>query len=334
MNAKTPAQTAPSNATAAGHSLATPVAFFVFNRPAPTARVLEAIRAARPATLLVIADGPRRGRAGEAELCRGVRELILSGADWNPRLLTHFADENLGCRRRISSGLDWTFSQVEEAIIIEDDCLPDPTFFRFAADLLEHYRNDTRIGVISGDNFQPQPLNSPASYYFSKYNHCWGWATWRRAWKFYDDEMKSWPALRDAGWLEGLFPRREYSGYWRGLFDQVAKRQIDTWDYPWTFACWSQSLMTILPRANLVTNIGFGPDATHTQSHDPGQHLLPARPMTFPLVHPAVVTLNHAADDYSQAHVFGEAKLKTLPARLRRLRRKLGGRPSPVKGRH
>lgn len=325
MNDRHQSQAAPPGGTSPA-ALAAPVVFFIFNRPATTARVLEQIRAARPATLLVVADGPRRDRPGEAELCREVRELVLSRIDWNPRLLTQFAEENLGCRRRISSGLSWAFEQVEEAIILEDDCLPDPTFFRFAADLLEFYRHDARIGVISGDNFQAQPMNSPASYYFSKYNHCWGWATWRRAWKYYDDDMKTWPALRDSGWLEGLFPRREYSGYWRGLFDQVAARRIDTWDYPWTFACWSQSLLSVLPRSNLITNIGVGPDATHTQGMDPGQHFLRTSPMKFPLVHPPAVVLDYAADDYSQAHVFGEARLKTLPARLRRLRRKLGRR--------
>jgi hypothetical protein len=330
MNTSHQTQAAPPVGASAAPPSGVPVVFFIFNRPATTAKVLERIRAARPSRLLLVADGPRADRPGESELCRRVRELVLSGLDWKPDLLTDFSEKNLGCRARISSGLDWAFEQVEEAIILEDDCLPDATFFRFTAELLAYYRNDTRIGVISGDNFQPQPLSGADSYYFSKFNHCWGWATWKRAWKYYDHDMRAWPALRESGWLEGLFPRREYSAYWRGFFDQVAKRRIDTWDYTWTFSCWAQSLLSVLPRANLVTNIGAGPDATHTHTFDPGQHFLRTCPMAFPLVHPASVVMNHAADDYSQAHLYGEAKLKTLAARFRRLRRKVRRRLSPA----
>jgi hypothetical protein len=157
----------------------TPIAFFIFNRPDTTARVFEAIRQAQPSKLLVVADGPRSTRPGEAEKCAATR-AIIDQVDWECEVLTNYSDVNLGCRHRVSSGLDWVFEQVEEAIILEDDCLPHPTFFRFCEELLEWYRHDHRIVAISGDNFQNGHQSGEFSYYFSRYVHIWGWATWRR----------------------------------------------------------------------------------------------------------------------------------------------------------
>jgi hypothetical protein len=306
-----------------------PVVFCIFNRPDKTAKVFEAIRVAKPEVLLVVADGPRAGKPGEAESCRRTKDLVLSGIDWDTRVLTNFSETNLGCRKRISSGLTWAFEQVEEAIILEDDCLPDPTCFRYCTELLEYYRHDTRVGLIGSNNFQPQPMPLETSYYFSKYGHIWGWASWRRAWKLYDLEMTLWPELRDSGWLEGMFPRPEHSLYWRQIFDRVWRGEIDTWDYQLAFSLWSQNMISIVPRANLVSNIGAGQDATHTQKVDPRAHALPTVPMSFPLSHPKHKAIHHKADLYSQMTHYGEAwpppppKSYTIPARLGRMGRKL-----------
>lgn len=301
---------------------AAPVALFVFARPDHTRAVIRQIRQARPAILLVVGDGPRPNHPADRERCAEVRRIIEREVDWNPRLLTLFSETNLGCRQRISSGLHWVFQQVKEAIILEDDCLPDPTFFRYCGELLHHYADDARVGCISGDNFQPQPFACGASYYFSKYNHCWGWATWRRAWSFYDDTMSGWPELKAAGWLQGVFSDAREAAYWTRIFDTVHRRELDTWDYVWTYSCWAQSFLSILPKINLVANIGFGSSATHTTGAMPPWLPLSAQAMPFPLRHPPVMVVSHAADQWSQKNIFGSAKSRGLVPRLQRLFRK------------
>ena len=173
----------------------TPVAFIIFNRPDTTKRVFEAIRQAKPPKLFVIADGSRSDRLGEAEKCAATR-AIIDGVDWECEILTNYSDVNLGCKIRVSSGLDWVFSEVEEAIILEDDCLPHPSFFAFCEELLEKYRNDSRIMQICGSNVLKDQVNIDDSYYFSKYGPIWGWASWRRAWQEYDVDMKLWAEVK------------------------------------------------------------------------------------------------------------------------------------------
>lgn len=299
--------------------LRTPVAFVVFNRPELTARVFARIAAARPSTLLVVADGPRPARAGDAERCAAVREVV-SRVDWPCELLTNFADANLGCRRRVASGLDWVFATVEEAIILEDDCLPDATFFRYCAELLARHRDDERVGMISGDNFQPASHVRPYSYSYSHFCHIWGWATWRRAWRHYDVGMSLWPAARDAGLLETMFADRAYVRWWSEIFDRVHAGEIDTWDYQWVFACWAQRALSVMPATNLISNIGFGPEATHTRRATAGADL-PTAPMRFPLQHPPFTIRDACADSYSQRTVLRAPG--PLGRALRRARRTL-----------
>ena len=285
-----------------GAQLRTPVAFLVFNRPEPTRRVFERIAAARPPKLLVVADGPRPGRPGEAERCAEVRDIV-SRVDWDCEVVTNFADANLGCRRRVASGLDWVFASVEEAIVLEDDCLPDPSFFRFAQELLARFRDDERVGMISGDNFQAAGRPpSPHSYYFSHFCHIWGWATWRRAWRHYDVDMALWPAAREAGLLEEMFHDRAYARWWSQTFDRVHAGEIDTWDYQWVFSCWSQRALAVGPESNLVSNIGFGSDATHTRRRNSTADLA-ATAVAFPLRHPPFMIRDERADAYSRRRV-------------------------------
>ncbi|MGC1799486.1 MAG: hypothetical protein WA701_03795, partial [Solirubrobacterales bacterium] len=189
----------------AGWEFRTPVAMLIFNRPETTARVFERVREARPPKLLVVADGPRADRPGEAGRCREAR-AVVEAVDWPCELMTDYSEVNLGCGKRISSGLDWVFDSVEEAIVLEDDCLPHPSFFRFCEELLKRYRAEERVVHVSGDNFQSAGRAGGAvgrllrlagrswspSYYFSRYAHVWGWASWRRAWSDYDFEMTAW----------------------------------------------------------------------------------------------------------------------------------------------
>lgn len=285
--------------------LTTPVAFFTFNRPHLTQIVFNAIRQAKPTMLLVVADGSRSDRIGEAELCAKTRAIIKQ-VDWHCEVLTNFSEINLGCRRRISSGLDWVFDTVEEAIILEDDCLPNATFFPFCEALLERYRHDSRIMVISGDNFQFGRRRTEDSYYFSRYNHCWGWASWRRAWRYYDVEMSLWSVVKQGKWLQDMLEDDRAAQYWTELFEAVSSNRIDTWDYQWTFACWVQHGLTILPNINLVSNIGFGEDATHTKEVSKLGNL-PTAAIQFPLRHPAFVIRDNQADNFTEKRIFKQS---------------------------
>ena len=282
----------------------TPVALIIFNRPSTTAKVFEAIRQAKPPKLLVVADGARSDRPEEAEKCLAAR-AIIEGVDWECEVLTNYSDVNLGCKQRLSSGLDWVFANVEEAIILEDDCLPDPSFFPFCEQLLEHYRHDQRIMVISGVNFQFGNKRTNDSYYFSRYMHCWGWASWRRAWQYYDVEMKLWPKIRDENWLQSVFAEASSINYWQKILQATYQGEINTWDYQWTFACWLQNGLTVLPNVNLISNIGFGVGSTHTEQAENLYANLPVEQMSFPLSHPQFIIRDTQADSFTQNEHFG-----------------------------
>ncbi len=278
----------------AEHRLNTPVAFLIFNRPDTTAMVFEAIRQARPPQLLVVADGPRANRPEEEPLCQATR-AVIEGVDWPCEVLTNYSDVNLGCKTRVSSGLDWVFSNVDEAIILEDDCLPHPTFFRFCEELLERYRDDDRVMMIAGTNKLFGRRSISTSYYFSRYVHVWGWASWKRAWKYYDVGMKAWPEIRDGGSLNGIFREKRVARYWHRMFERVYHGGVDTWDYQWTFACLIQNGVTILPNVNLISNIGFGSMATHTQGRSVYAGMK-TESMLFPLKHPVSLIRDEQAD--------------------------------------
>jgi len=282
--------------------LKTPVAFIIFNRPDTTKRVFAEIAKARPPKLLVIADGPRADRPDDAEKCAAVR-AIIDNVDWDCEVLTNYSDVNLGCKRRVSSGLDWVFDTVDEAIILEDDCLPHPTFFRFCEEMLEKYRDDERIAMISGDNFQFGRKRTGYSYYFSRHTHIWGWASWRRAWRNYDVDMKLWPEIRDGGWLKDLLGSKVSYLYWKYIFENVYKGKVDTWDYQWTFSCWVHSMMTIMPIVNLVSNIGFGRGAVHTTEKNKFSEMK-IEPMIFPISYPPYVLLDSVADSITEKQVY------------------------------
>ena len=282
--------------------LSTPVAFIIFNRPDTTARVFAEIAKAKPPKLLVVADGARPSREGEAEQVAQTR-AIIEGVDWPCEVLTNFSDTNLGCKKRVSSGIDWIFEQVEEAIILEDDCLPESTFFRFCEEMLARYRHDERISMISGNNFLFGQVDIPESYYFSRYMHIWGWASWRRAWKDYDVNMTDWSHLRSSGMLEHTIQNRSERQYWLNAFDGVKVGKIDTWDYQWGLSCWVQSRIAVMPAVNLISNIGFGPGATHTK----GASIFSAmstQEIDFPLHHPKQIFPNLLADGITAKNMF------------------------------
>lgn len=296
--------------------LTTPVAFIIFNRPDTTAQVFSEIARARPTKLLVISDGPRADRPGEENIVAATREIIKQ-VDWECEVLTNYSEFNLGCKRRVSSGIDWVFEQVEEAIILEDDCLPDPSFFRFCQDLLERYRYDRRIGLISGDNFQFGNRRNDDSYYFSKYTHIWGWASWRDRWSgSYDVSLEKWPLARDEGWLADMLVDKSEASYWRGIFERVYRGEIDTWDYQWVFANWAEGWMSVTPSVNLISNIGFGGDATHTQQSSIFADMN-VEEIHFPLKHPQFMVRNTVADLYTYKVMFSRPIWKRVASKIR-----------------
>ena len=301
-------------------TLRTPVVFMIFNRPEMTKMVFEEIRKARPSKLLVIADGPRLDKPGEVQRCTAVRSIVES-IDWDCEVLKDYSEVNLGCGRRVASGLNWVCSIVEEAIILEDDCLPHPTFFLFCQESLERYRHDPRIMTISGNNFQFGKQRTDYSYYFSRHFHMWGWATWRRVWQNYDFTMKLWPEVRDEKWLFDIFgsmqadfqdnqqPFNILGGTraaesWHRKFEGTYTGEIDTWDYQFYFQCLVQNGLHVLPHVNLVSNIGFGPQAIHTKDSNSKFANVPIEAMSFPLNHPNFMIRNAWADEYTQWFLF------------------------------
>jgi len=277
-------------------SLQTAVLFLVFNRPDPTAQVFEAIREAKPPRLYVAADGPRADRVGEAERVAKVRE-IATAVDWPCEVKTLFREENLGCKCAVSGGITWFFEHEERGIILEDDCLPHPDFFPFCETLLDRYATDDRVWVITGDNFQDGVRRGEASYYFSRYNHVWGWASWRRAWQKADMDIRFWPEWKTSTAWREFWPDLVARKYWERVFDRMHRAEIDTWDYPWSASVWYHGGLTATPNVNLVSNIGYGPDSTHTASADS-----PLAGMAIKAIgklsHPKVIKQDTAADRY------------------------------------
>jgi hypothetical protein len=280
--------------------LKTPVVLLVFKRPDTTKKVFEAIRSAKPSQLLLIADGPRCDRPEEVEKCAATR-AIIDRVDWDCEVLKNYADTNLGCGKRVATGLDWVFENVEEAIILEDDCVPHPTFFRFCEELLERYRYDERIFSISGQNFQFGRNQTSDSYYFSHFNHSWGWASWRRAWKYFDFDMKCWPEVNQKNLLNSVLSDSKTVKDWTRIFQLTYENHANIWDYQWRLAMWMQSGLSVLPHVDLVSNIGFGKNSTNTKDE-----IVPitTQAIQFPLKHPSYLVRNLKADNYTQKTIF------------------------------
>lgn len=278
-------------------SFDTPILFLVFNRPDTTAKVFEKIREIKPARLFVAADGPRPGKEGEAAKCGEVRKLILDGIDWTCDVKTLFRDSNMGCGRAVSEASKWFFNSAGEGIVLEDDTLPDSSFFKYCKDLLAYYRNDESIKMIGGCNFQKGKIRGDGSYYFSDYIHGWGYASWQRAWKNYDFKLDQFTEESFELLLEKKIPDNIEREYWKKIYRDILDKKYDTWDFQFLFSMWQENAKSIIPNKNLVTNIGFGNNATHTaHSNDPAANI----PLSslHKIVHPSSSKVNSLADRY------------------------------------
>jgi|GEM_PF-835450 len=243
-----------------------PVLLLLFNRPDLTRGLVESLRIVRPGELYVAVDGPREGVPGDREKVEEVRKIAEEEIDWPCRKHWLVRSENLGCGVGVSSAISWFFQQVEQGIILEDDCHPDPSFFGFCQAMLERYSDDNRVAMISGTSLLPDGVILERPYYFSKYTGIWGWASWRRMWEcyaydLYGSSAKDWEAIVEKNNPDPL--EREY---WMHFLHSMLAGEIDTWDFQVQFAKWKSGGLTITPGRNLVENRGFRPDATHTQT--------------------------------------------------------------------
>jgi hypothetical protein len=281
----------------------TPILFIVFNRPEHTRKVFERIKEVKPKFLFVVADGPRADHAEDAEKCEQVRRYIVESVSWPCELKTLFRDENFGCGRGPAEAISWFFSNIEEGIVLEDDCLPDVTFFTFCQELLRRYRNDDRIMHISGTNFQDDRIVLPDSYYFSQYPHIWGWASWRRAWKNYQYRITD-SADEIRLTLKRRLKSKEENRLWEDvMIKSFSAGKKDVWDYQWCYLFWKNNGISILPSRTLVKNIGLGIDSTHTSSFSSGYEQNTVAPI-HNLIHPAHVKENRLADQYTFRRYF------------------------------
>lgn len=282
----------------------TPILFLIYNRPDTTKMVFEKIREIKPSKLFIAADGPRHHKVGEKEKCDAVRQLVLDGVDWACEVKTLFRNENLGCGKAVSSAITWFFDNAEEGIILEDDTLPDKSFFTFCETLLEKYRHVDAVKMISGNNFQRGRQRSDGSYYFSAYSHIWGWATWKRTWEVYNFDLDNFTDDEFDSCLDYYFKTKKIKTHWRSVFERVRKNEIDTWDYQLLFSIWKKRGNSILPNQNLVTNIGFGEQATHTTDVKSFSANLPVNHITE-IIHPSVIEINKKADlFYDDNYIF------------------------------
>jgi hypothetical protein len=308
--------------------LTTPVALVLFNRPDVTARVFGQIAQVKPKRLYLIADGPRIDRPDDVHACQAARDVV-EHVDWDCEVFRNYSEVNLGCGLRPATGFSWLFEQVEEAIILEDDCVPHPTFFPFCEELLERYRDDRRVVSIGALNSEGRRSDDPLhqySYHFSRILATWGWATWRRAWQQVDMKLSAWPEVRSTGLLMEMVGDARIAERYARLFDRAhaAAGQIDFWDYQWVFAGWLQNGFAAMPNGNLVSNIGFGSHGTHTKDGMSRLSAADTEPMRFPLVHPPYLIHDRESDRLHFAR---------LPDKRRGWMRKIRSRMKRVAGR-
>ncbi|MDP1728351.1 MAG: hypothetical protein Q8M15_16325 [Bacteroidota bacterium] len=294
-----------------------PVLLIIFNRSDTALMVIEQLRAAAINKLYIYCDGPRLSTTGEAELLLSVQKSIIKSINWPCEIKTNFNTNNEGPRLAIGHAINWFFEHEEEGIILEHDCVPSVSFFGFCKDLLNHYRNDERIMHISGDNFQFGKTRGNGSYYFSKLNHIWGFATWKRAWQHYDVDMKNFELFKKEQKIKSVLNDKRSQKIWMEIFEKTYRKEIRTWDYQWTFAMWCNNGLAILPNVNLVSNIGFDSQALNTT--DPNHILANLQRAEIETInHPTFILADSEADKFATNDVFNPTLLKFALRKFRK----------------
>jgi hypothetical protein len=264
-------------------SIRTAVAIFGFNRPDCLVQVFNRVREVKPTKLFLVLDAPRSNRLDDIPKWEACKK-IFEGVDWACDVYRNYANENMGCRWRMTTGISWVFEHVEEAILLEDDCVPHIDFFPFCAELLERYRHDSRIGMIAGHQAHLSVVEHETSYYFDRFNTIWGWATWRRAWNTFDSKMDEWPKVRRTTKLKSVFVTKSLTQTFFDYFDAVYEGKVSSWATAWFLSCLRQGYLCIHPCVNLITNIGI------VGAHNSERcrfHFVPTEAIQFPLKHPA-----------------------------------------------
>jgi hypothetical protein len=290
------------------------ILFIIFNRPTETRTVFESIREAKPSRLCIAADGPRKDNKEDYMLCEQVR-LSVSNIDWPCEVVTRFQEKNLGCKKHVSSAITWFLEHVEEGIILEDDCLPDQSFFTFVQAMLERYRSNNEVMHISGANFNVASSPLQPSYYFSQCPHIWGWATWKRAWETYDIDMNDLSPYIESRSIYTLFKSKDAADFWISLFKHIKGKNIDTWDAQWAYSIIKNKGKAITPKVNLVKNIGFGDTSTHTTNKN--GHLSHATHHMEHIIHPQNTEVDRKIDDILVHTLYIESFWNKLFRRLK-----------------
>lgn len=285
------------------YALNTAVLFLVFNRLDTTKQVFEAICQAKPPRLYVAADGARTSKEGEAEKVQLVRDYITQNIDWDCEVKTLFREKNLGCKYAVSGAITWFFENEEQGIILEDDCLPSQSFFWYCEELLNKYKYDDSIYLVSGDSRGSESFGMQEDYSFCKYPLIWGWASWARVWKTYDPEVSDWPSCRNILPYD-ISKYAPTMRFWKGVFDRVYKKEIDTWDYQFSYLLLKNKAKCIVPKFNLISNIGFGAEATHTYDVDSASANRTRFDFDFPLNHSINPENENLINDYYDKNEF------------------------------
>lgn len=276
----------------------TPILFLTFKRLDTTKKVFERIREQQPSYLFIASDGPRKGNESDFDDIIRVRTYLNSKIDWKCEVKTLYQEENLGCGIGPYTAITWFFSHVSQGIILEDDCMPYGDFFTFCEQMLDYYKDSTQVMEISGTSLQKRNKPGDASYYFSKYGGIWGWASWARAWKSYDYEMKGYKDFRDQNAISHVFESKNQQKYWIKTFDWAST--LGTWwDYQWKFSIWLKKGICIVPNINLIRNIGFNSYGTHTLVEPSWYKTLTAGNGNLgELVHPKFIIVDVEADNF------------------------------------
>ena len=281
-----------------------PVLIIIFNRPNFVKKLIDTLRQVRPSKIYVVADGPREGVSEDLDKCYQAKKQI-DEIDWECDIQKKYSEINLGCGLNPSEGISWALSRSEKVIILEDDCLPNIDFFKYCDELLDLYLDDERIMMISGNNHTFGKFNFNHSYEFTHHTQTYGWGTWRRAWNRYDLTMKIWPEYRTLTWLQEKTGSKKSAEFWYRIFEMCYQNELESaWDYQWTFCCWINQGLNIIPKENLVTNVGFNSEGTHEIDPD---HLIaevPVNQIDFPLVHPLIFQNNKKLDRVIQSVIY------------------------------
>ena len=279
----------------------TPILIIAWKRPKKTEELINKIKQINPDNLYIACDGPKNKNSLEDNKVNKTKELLLGSFEEIRQKKYFFSDNNQGCKIGVSNAINWFFENEKEGIILEDDCIPNLEFFSFCQEMLETYRHDERIWSITGHNQQNKIQRGSGTYYFSKYPRSWGWATWRRSWEKYDRDIKDWPNIKSKGILKNQLNNQREINFWEKILDNIYHYSSpNTWDYQWTLTSFLNSGLTIVPNKNLIKNIGFDEEATHTFFGEQNNFVKTYQEKNnsiFPTIHPDYFVINKEADE-------------------------------------